>query len=515
MKILYFYEKLVEADTWFMSVRLAQSFRRYVFCALACMPALLEAQHQPVKVYNVSVNAPNQHLAVVQIAAQTRMNFSYNSSIIDSLYKVSFKMRNAPLNEILARVFSFPFQTNTINTSQIIISRTDSVYYSHKKNIQKKIEGVLLGYPQNEPLSFASVAVKNNNIGTIANSQGRFSLLLDSVSLSDTLLISALGYEKIQHPVSELVHHKHVFILKPYLIPIQEVIIRRNDPKLILISAIQNIPANYPGKHLISECFYREYVLKNDHVSALYEVLVEQLMPPLESSSDAQFKLIKGLRLNPAQQTDTVLVKLKGGLYSVSLADVLKYKPAFLDEKLLDNYIFNIHDIISDGHTDAWVISIAPSKYCTEPPYTGEITIDMKNYAIIKVDVHVNGNKLMGGNNISVYKKTRGVRVKTQHVAYLVEYKPFENAYCLSHVRSEIGLKIRKRRGLFNANYKVITEYLNTQTRYADKKRFKRNETLDQQSILYNQFTQYPESYWEQYNTLLPDATMLEIMPGY
>ncbi|WP_026463940.1 carboxypeptidase-like regulatory domain-containing protein [Adhaeribacter aquaticus] len=66
---------------------------------------------------------------------------------------------------------------------------------------QTVISGEILNKNTREPVSYANLGIRNSNVGTISNENGSFSIAIPSGLTNDTLVFSAIGYERKQFPV--------------------------------------------------------------------------------------------------------------------------------------------------------------------------------------------------------------------------------------------------------------------------------------------------------------------------
>jgi len=122
------------------------------------------------------------------------------------------------------------------------------------------ISGRVIDRESNEPLVFASIGVRGTPIGTVSNSVGEFDFHIPARYKSGILVISMLGYENFQTPVSNLlVTDTVIFKLKEATQVLDEVVVRDslNGADIARI-AISRIDENYPMKPFLVDGFYRD-----------------------------------------------------------------------------------------------------------------------------------------------------------------------------------------------------------------------------------------------------------------
>lgn len=64
----------------------------------------------------------------------------------------------------------------------------------------------------NEPLAYATVAIKNSTEQTISDPDGKFKLSISAEASRDTLMITYVGYEKFEKPAWQLASIEHVLL---------------------------------------------------------------------------------------------------------------------------------------------------------------------------------------------------------------------------------------------------------------------------------------------------------------
>jgi len=112
---------------------------------------------------------------------------------------------------------------------------------------QKTLSGTVTDYDTKEAVSFANVWIKNSNSGCLTQLDGTFSIKVPKSS--DTVLISAIGYQEYQILYSNIKPNMEI-ILTPAAIMLEEAVIRpgKNPAIAIVKSAIHNRRENKPDQ---------------------------------------------------------------------------------------------------------------------------------------------------------------------------------------------------------------------------------------------------------------------------
>jgi hypothetical protein len=122
------------------------------------------------------------------------------------------------------------------------------------------VTGQVVDRETREPLPYASLSVKGKPVGTVANSEGKFTFHVPDTYARDTLLISFLGYESYAS-VLERALSKTTFALSKKAILLDELLVR-NQPvtaREIIAHAMAGVEKNYPTEPYLMEGFFRDW----------------------------------------------------------------------------------------------------------------------------------------------------------------------------------------------------------------------------------------------------------------
>ncbi|MCX6239684.1 MAG: carboxypeptidase-like regulatory domain-containing protein [Bacteroidia bacterium] len=133
-----------------------------------------------------------------------------------------------------------------------------------------------------EPLSFATIALKENRLGVFSNDDGDFKIAGNPKFQSDSLIITFIGFRRYTIPFKNLSEDK---VNKIYLTPISfklsevKVVASRKmiNSETIIRRAIRNIKKNYPVKPFNYVSYYRDYQKKDKSYINLNEAIVQTL----------------------------------------------------------------------------------------------------------------------------------------------------------------------------------------------------------------------------------------------
>jgi hypothetical protein len=118
-------------------------------------------------------------------------------------------------------------------------------------------------------MRYASIQIVSTKAGTVTDELGNY--LLESVSMTDSLRFSYLGYES-QTISCDVLKDEPTVVLAPSLVLGPEVVIRPLDAETYLKKVIRSFPQNYPTKPYELYSYYTERVTEDgrllDHAEA-------------------------------------------------------------------------------------------------------------------------------------------------------------------------------------------------------------------------------------------------------
>src|SRR5690554_2392571 len=125
---------------------------------------------------------------------------------------------------------------------------------------QTEIKGKVADFMTYGPIESASVYIKNTTVGTITNADGKFALLVPAKNLSDTLVISSIGFRSYETVISEFENGSDIFLEEDVASLDEVVLVADNRPKTgndIMVRAIERLPENLPAEPYLQKGFLR------------------------------------------------------------------------------------------------------------------------------------------------------------------------------------------------------------------------------------------------------------------
>jgi hypothetical protein len=152
------------------------------------------------------------------------------------------------------------------------------------------IDGKVLNSLTREPVSFATVRLKSNQLGIYANANGDFKISNNPEFQNDSVIISCIGFKQYSVAFKELkTNLVNKIILKPLVYGLGEVKVKGSRKNLssstIISRAILNIKKNYPQNAFSYIAYYRDYQKKEENYINLNEAIIQTLDKGFPSQS--------------------------------------------------------------------------------------------------------------------------------------------------------------------------------------------------------------------------------------
>lgn len=375
-------------------------------------------------------------------------------------------------------------------------------YYTIQGRLQDRYSG--------EPIAYGSIGLKEVPLGTISNQNGEFRLLISDTLGKATVLFSHLGYRP-EEMNSEQLRKGHLFItLEPKVIPIQEVVIRRANPLKLIQAMRAKIETNYSGKSVYHTTFYREGVEQKKKFVSLTEAVFKIRKTPYDRPGGSdQVKLLKMRKISNRQEKDTLITKMKSGIWACLYLDVVKHFPDFLEPGAEELYQYAHTDMTVVDDRLANVISFEQREGIDTPLYKGLLYMDTENDALIRAEFEINPRFIRKAAGMLVEKKSRELNITPSRVMYSVTYKLWNGTYYIHHLRGDLHFKIKKRRQFFNTTpLHTWFEMVTCKTDTFDSSRFSRAEALPTRTIFSDTDFTYDAAFWKHFNVILPEEKL-------
>ena len=187
---------------------LKRIMRNSIFLTVMLFPFLRLNAEPNIKIQlSISVQQMPLEKVLKEIKKQTGYTFIYENSVLDKAGKISLRVKNSSLEEVLAICFEQRALTYKIFDKTIVIrekaneSSVEKAVFSDKTDavfgidISGKVTNI-----QGEPLVKANVKVINKDKATATNETGEFTL--HGIEVGDEISVSYIGYKTVLVKIS-------------------------------------------------------------------------------------------------------------------------------------------------------------------------------------------------------------------------------------------------------------------------------------------------------------------------
>lgn len=477
----------------------------FVTCSFICKGQELNTIYIPLPPQELSVEQYLYHIEQV-----SPFKLAYSSAIIENR-RIAIYSDSIRLTELLDTLFTDHELRYIVQGNQLILSPQSQ---SQEENELIKLAGIVRNSRNFKPIPFANVFVPNESTGTITNSEGEFELVLSVHHLPDSIMFSCIGYTPVC--ISSLEYLTSIIDIKlhPYRFQIDEVIVRPQDPEQLIIAALEKKGENYSGKPVMLTAFFREVSRQNDKYIGLSEALIDIYKTSYLSEENDLVRLKKGRRGTNIEESQFVNLVVEGGLYNNMQLDIMKYGVNFLDPDFFIHYNFNIERQTTYNNRQTHIIAFTYKDDLNVPGFNGHLYLDTKSLALVRAEFAISPESMKYAYEILVKKVPQGFRLHPKYGNYEIEYRFYDGTWNLSHARSEISLKLHKKRDKNETGFSCIfitaSEFVITGQTSDDVEKIKYRDASKPNDVLYEQIANTDLKFWRNETIILPEEPLIE-----
>jgi hypothetical protein len=457
---------------------------------------------------------PPQELSIEQylylIEEQSHLNLAYSSAIVEDR-KIAIHADSIMLKELLDTLFTKHSVNYIFQGNMLVLSPQSEVL---KKRSMIKITGVVANSKNNKPIPYANVFLPGQSNGTIANSEGTFELVLPANADIDSLVISSVGFNQETITANQFLLGPVEIKLDPQVLYIREVIVTPENPLTIIRGMLDNKRKNYSHQEAKYSAFFREASKQDESYISLSEAVIDIYKTSYFTEEYDLTRLIRGRRGSNTHESELVNLVVEGGLFNNIQLDVMKYGVSFLDEEYFQNYEYLLQKVISYNNRATYVISFSFKNDIQLPGFDGRLYIDKSSLALVRAEFHLSEEALIQAYSLLVKKVPPAFRIKPRYGNYQVEYRYYDNNWNLSYARSEIALKLRKKREHdkegFLCQFVSSSEFVITGKAAEGFEKIKYKDASKPRDILYQQISDSDLEFWGNETVILPEEPLIE-----
>jgi hypothetical protein len=372
------------------------------------------------------------------------------------------------------------------------------------------ISGKITDKETSKPLMYANVYIIGTSIGTVANADGEFLLKIPKERSKDLIGAKHLGYKAFSASIESLKNSDVNIVLEPEIVPLQEIIIRTDDPVSLIRGAIANVRKNYRRSPTMMTSFYREAIQQNHRYVSIAEAVLETYKTSYtDIFTDDKVKVLIGRKGQDVKRMDTVVVKLQGGPVTPFYLDFAKNPENLFSEDYYKYYDFALKGQISLDNERCYVIEFTQKPIENLALYKGVIYLEVQSLAIVGLEFSISDYGLPYATNLFIKKKPITMRANILGAHYYVKYAKANGFWNLNYVRSELSFKCKWKKKFFSSTYKTMVEMAVTDIDTVKVERYKSKETFKQSEIFSDKVDDFKnDEFWGDYNIIKPDESI-------
>ena len=370
---------------------------------------------------------------------------------------------------------------------------------------QTTVGGTIVDEKTGRPLPQVSVSV--GRISVVTNEDGAFLLKLGDKPSSIT--VSHLGYKTRRVALTGDTEHLRIR-LQPTVIQLREVVIRTEDPREIVETAIRKIPDNYSRQPELLKAFYRETAMKRKHFIYVAEGVEDMYKTPYTRGiARDKVAIVKGRRLLSQKQGDTLGLKVMGGPVLPVQLDVVKNDELLLNKEDLDAYRFSwgTPELINDRLQ--MVVLLEPQYPKEWALYHGKLYIDNERLAFTRIELSLDMSDKEKATRTMLVRKPLGVRFKPRELSCVVDYRYSDGVTRISYLRNTFKFNCDWKKRLFSTSFTATCEMAVTDSQSEGVKPIVSRNSFDAHDAYYDKVEYFLDTeYWENYNIIEPTESL-------
>jgi hypothetical protein len=379
----------------------------------------------------------------------------------------------------------------------------------HAQNTFITVTGLLKDAKTGEKVSYATISVPGTSIGTVSNSDGEFTLKVDESLRAEYFEVSHLSYATEKFRISEAIGEAKTYYLEVLPVQLKEVPVMPKDARGIVEMAFRNIRKNYSEVPNMMTGFYRESILQRRDYISLCEAVVDIYKASYSTMQYDQVKIYKGRKGSNVKKADTLMVRLQGGPNVLLWLDIVKNTNLSIALDNLDNYQFELGEMVTIDDKLNRVITFSPYAVLEEPLYFGKLYISQDELAITRAEFSLDIRDQEKASAVFVQKKPGGLIFTPTSTSYLVTYKEENGKYYLNYVHVDLKFRCDWKKRLFKNNYTIKSELAITDRRENNVEKFPNQEIFRSTMVFAEKVQDFEDAdFWGEHNIIEPEESI-------
>jgi hypothetical protein len=301
-------------------------------------------------------------------------------------------------------------------------------------------EGKVFNSVSSKPVPFATVKLKNNQIGVYANADGDFRISRNSLFQTDSLIITCIGFKRTSLAYNDLSSIRvNIVNLEPAVYSLGEIKVtasKRNLSSLAIIGrAIRQIRNNYPARPYSYISYYRDYQKKNGNYINLNEAIIQTLENGFRHSS----AINKYRLLDFRENIDFPRIAISPYYNKLDAPD-FNYSDKFIPNATIGDqygnelFILMVHDAIRNYDTKSFsFIDVFSEDFLRNHRFSDPVQVFNNNTLLYKIsftsNFNITGDSILVSGAIYIRPKDFSIHKLEYNCSYLLKDKTEKEMY--------------------------------------------------------------------------------------
>ncbi len=376
---------------------------------------------------------------------------------------------------------------------------------------QTVINGIVKDRQTKRPLAHVSVTAGGTDIHTVTNDDGRFTLKV--AQTPSYILLSHIGYKSRRCQLDTQDLSELQLTLTPKTVTLREIIVSTDDPKAIVLAAMNHIPQNYSKQGELVRCFYRETARRGSRFISIAEAVVDMYKSGYHFGPERDgVAILKGRRLMSMKARDTLGVKIQGGPVIPIMADVAKNTDYLLNPDNMVHYTFRMETPTFIDDQPHFVITMTPSPVTLFPLMGGRLYIHQQSLTISRAELELDVSDWRRASDYMLVRKPIGLRFRPKELTMTVVYQTGADGITrMSYLRNVMRFNCDWRRRLFAHTFTTVCEMVVTDRlqQGREAKRPRGRNSFGFRERFYDRVEYFEDpAFWADYNIIEPTESL-------
>ena len=380
------------------------------------------------------------------------------------------------------------------------------------QNAFTEYKGAVLDADSQKPLESVNLTLKNTNISTVTNTEGKFILKVPETNKERVVVFSYLGYQTKEVNLDGFPKQDAKIYLSQTVTELAPVKVTGFPSAEFLVRMVfENKRKNNLNQPALMTAFYRETIKRRNRNVSLTEAVVDLYKQSYLNKARDVMKLNKARKSTDYRRLDTIAFKLQGGPFSTLYLDIMKYPEYIFTDETIPEYTYTFGQPTTVNDKLAYVVNFNKASDENSPGYSGKLYIDEESLALVSADYALDIKNKRKASSMFVRKKPRDVLVIPMKAAYKVNYQEKDGKWYYSYSNANLTFKVNKKHRLFNQVYSVSSEMAITdwETTNPSENRDLLKNRLRPSVIIADAISGFSDpDFWGPYNLIEPDKSI-------